>query len=805
MNCKTARYNEMKNNLLKIFAISLGSLLLTASGETEKGPAKINLIIYPDQVVNRIEEGIYGQFLEHIYHSLHGGLWGEVVWNRSFEETPSTHGNWLKAEMLSDWKFSGSSIKVSGENPRFIPVGSGAWRSYELSLRVRKTGGKGPVIVAVRHDRGSSLQLLLGDKIILRNISGQKKDTLAIVSSVAEPGKWYSICISYNNSVLRASIDDKLLLEAKTSAGREAGHFALGAENGGEGEFKDMIVTSPDGSVLFGGMPSPARHWQILGSGTELALDTINPLNSNLSMKIITQGKGEGICQKKFYLKKGDALSGSVWLKGKSSIGIEVRLRDGNKILAEQKIRISDESWKEYPLTLNPVTNADYASLEISASDKAVFWVDQVVLMPNSARQNGGFRPDLLKAVTDLQPASLRWPGGSFIGGFKWKNTIGPQSKRIGKTGWDDYDPLAFGVDEFISLCSKVGAEPVMVVNIGPRRNAPADTESLRDVCDLMEYCNGPATSKWGAVRASNGHPVPYKIKYWELDNEVWSTKPEVYASLVNEFATAMKKIDSSIILIACGSGSLGQNPGQWPVGDEVIVNNVTPLIDFISIHHYEGAGGYQTGPVKEEIFLNSLEEKIKRSPNPHIKIYLSEWNLGTTDWRTGLYAAGVLNNFERNSDNVPMACPALFLRHVSAPGWDNAFINFDNRTWFPAPNYVIMKLYRDNFAPLKIRHEGDPGEINVIASRLEDGSQVFVKIVNPSEDPVEMSLTVADGFGVDKASLTIVTADSLTARNTLNKPSVIAPRESTLTVKGNMISFSMPKFTAGVVKISKK
>ncbi len=90
----------------------------------------------------------------------------------------------------------------------------------------------------------------------------------------------------------------------------------------------------------------------------------------------------------------------------------------------------------------------------------------------------------------------------------------------------------------------------------------------------------------------------------------------------------------------------------------------------------------------------------IAKSANPNVKLYMSEWNAQSTDWRTGLYAGGFLNAAERNGDVLGMAGPALFLRHVSARAWDNAFVNFDHRRWFPAPNYVVMKLWRGHYAP---------------------------------------------------------------------------------------------------------
>lgn len=150
-------------------------------------------------------------------------------------------------------------------------------------------------------------------------------------------------------------------------------------------------------------------------------------------------------------------------------------------------------------------------------------------MMPKSWAKAGGFRPDLLQAVAELRPPVIRWPGGCYASWYRWKEGIGPQHKRqsFPVEVWEDRDVNSLGTDEFIALCRKVGAEPLFVITLGfgefPRSypNVTAD-ELLQDALDWMEYCNGPADSKWGKVRATNGHPEPYNVKYWELDNEVW-------------------------------------------------------------------------------------------------------------------------------------------------------------------------------------------------------------------------------------------------------------------------------------------
>ena len=48
----------------------------------DPSPVVVNATINTQDVVQKIDPKIYSQFLEHIYNSCNGGLWGELVWNR---------------------------------------------------------------------------------------------------------------------------------------------------------------------------------------------------------------------------------------------------------------------------------------------------------------------------------------------------------------------------------------------------------------------------------------------------------------------------------------------------------------------------------------------------------------------------------------------------------------------------------------------------------------------------------------------------------------------------------------------------
>jgi alpha-N-arabinofuranosidase len=176
----------------------------------------------------------------------------------------------------------------------------------------------------------------------------------------------------------------------------------------------------------------------------------------------------------------------------------------------------------------------------------------------------------------------------------------------------------------------------------------------------------------------------------------------------------------------------------------------------------------------------------------------VSEWNAQSTDWRTGLYAGGLLNGFERLGDVLEIGAPALFLRHVSATEWDNAFINFDHTSWFPAPNYVVMKLWRDHYAPARVALEGDAGPLNIVATR--DGTELILKTVNPTGDAVTVNVETAADLA--DASMLVVAPGATDARNTLSDPKTVAAEAAPVGVREGGITFRMPPLSAGVVEL---
>jgi alpha-N-arabinofuranosidase len=774
------------------------SLLAATCTATE-----VKLSVNTDQVVGKVDERVYGQFLEHIYHSVNGGLWGEMVRARSFEPGGSAG---------DVWSVESDAVVQRGlaDNCRLV-FGDLTWKDYEYTLEARKLDGREGFLIIFRAASADDFYWVnLGgwgnvNHGIERGVSGQGRwRAVATTPGKIEPDHWYKIRVRCEGPRMLVFLDDQQIFDFTDKEHPHlAGQVGVGTW-GTAAQYRNFKVTALDGQVLFSGLPAGVGHnsaapgWTAYGPGV-VSLSREKPLNGDYCQAIDPQDSETGVAQGHFCVRAGQSYSGTLWARGDEEARTIVRLVDGDHLLAQFEPGYPSADWTELPFTLTPDASADDATLQVGIVGTKTVWIDQVSMAPDAAARAGGFRPDLLQAVADLKPAVIRWPGGCFAEYYLWKDGIGPQAKRqkYPISIWDDQDTNAFGTDEFMAMCRKVGAEPMLVINIGRHSPQSSREEMIRYAQQWVEYCNGPATSEWGKVRAANGHPKPYGVKYWEIDNETWRMGVEEYIKAVRDFAPALKQVDPTIQIAACGSGGMNL---EWNQG---IIEGCAELVDLLSIHHYENPANFATGPSRYERFFVETGKLIAASRNPKMKLFISEWNAQSTDWRTGLYAAGLLNAFER-VDAVGMASPALFLRHVSATDWDNAFINFDQSGWFPAPNYVVMKLYRDHFQPLRLALEGDAGGLNALATRSEDGRQMVLKVVNPGTERLQVCLQTMPSGAWSRADLQVVAPGDLNVRNTLDDPHLVAARQARATFGADGVRFALPPLSVGVLSLER-
>ena len=659
---------------------------------------------------------------------------------------------------------------------------------------------------------------------------------------VNENQQWHKLRVESRGSKVTVYWDGKEVLsyDGLEQADR---NFVTFWVNYTEATYRNIKLTATDGKTLFEGtpgdvkIPAVAQQWTAFGEGGKYRLVKDDAVNMRYSQEI-TAGKTEaGIFQGPLDVD-GENFVGSIYAKGKGELIVGLRSTKGN-IIARQSFKVSKE-WKKYEFTLVPqmIEGTDGhcricvdsipipSSLEKLADSLGVenakritrfscdcdfvimvkngtVQVDMATMTTQTGKNLGGFRPDILKAVKELHPTCLRWPGGGYVAQYDWKWGIGPQEnrERWAHWMWMDYDQNCFGTDEFIRFCREVNSEPIIVVSVKFERPAEEYDSILQDAVNWLRYCNAPVTDEWGAKRAANGHPEPYNVKYWEIDNEMWEMGIDRYEKCVRDFSTAMRKIDPSIKIIACGGFR----------EDEDFIKRSGSYFDYLSLHHYEQQGGYATGPVRLGQQYDRYAQMIADGPNPNIKLFISEWNLNSIDWRTGLFAGGFLNMCEAR-DVVAMGAAALFIRRTDAPDWNNAFINFDYKDLFKAPNCQVTELWYDHFSKYRLGFSGETGNLSVSTTLSENGSDVIVKVVNPTDEPAVLRIK-GDWPGISNAAFDYYAPGSLTVANSMKNKQAVALKKATaktddriITIEdeANDVILSVPALSAGVLTITK-
>ncbi len=206
------------------------------------------------------------------------------------------------------------------------------------------------------------------------------------------------------------------------------------------------------------------------------------------------------------------------------------------------------------------------------------------------AADEQGLRRDFYTALKEAGLPCVRLPGGNFVSGWQWKDSVGPMAERKPHLdmAWRQFIPNDVGHDEYLQWAEKAGAEPVYTVNLG--------TGTLQDAADCVEYTNFPGGSYWADLRKKNGHPAPYGVKTWCLGNEMdgpwqiasYERRPRDYGILAHETSKAMKWVDPTIETVACVSSSPFLN--HYPEWDRTALEECYETVDYISLHHYHSA-----------------------------------------------------------------------------------------------------------------------------------------------------------------------------------------------------------------------
>ena len=297
----------------------------------------------------------------------------------------------------------------------------------------------------------------------------------------------------------------------------------------------------------------------------------------------VTRGDGEphGIAQAGLSLVRGRRYEVRLVLRAEGSVGgVDVALETDQCGRVAETVEGVDGDWRTFSLTLSATEDAHNARFSITFRQPGALWIGAASLMPSDHTQ--GWRTDVLDLARGLKPPIVRYPGGNFASDYHWEDGIGDRDRRPVRfdDAWKVYEPNDVGTDEFIEWCRLLETEPYLCVNTG--NGTPEEAAAW------VEYCNGPADSTYGRLRAEHGHPEPYDVIYWGIGNETygnWQTghvDAETFAHECVVFARAMRAVDPRLKLLAVGG-----MPDRWPDWNGAVARIAGAEIDYITLHHY--------------------------------------------------------------------------------------------------------------------------------------------------------------------------------------------------------------------------
>ena len=568
------------------------------------------------------------------------------------------------------------------------------------------------------------------------------------------------------------------------------------------------------------------KYWQSSAEKGSVAVVPVGFQNGEKSVRLAADRGAARLRQGRVHLQEGHSYDGSVWLKPERG-SLQARLRvtgSGGALLAEAPLRTSGREWQEVPYSFSSPATDREASIEVVAEGDGAVLLDHLSLMRADARRSGMLRPDLVQALRGLDPPFIRWPGGSFASIYRWKDGIGPHVARKyhPNTIWGGYsDYYGFGTEEFMELCRQLAADPMVVLAA-----TSTDPRQLEDALDWARYLNDPPTTEWGRRRAANGHPEPYRVPYFQIDNEPMNhgLTPERYAEIVSLYGRRLREVVPEARIVACGQKR--SNDMAW---SQKVVDLAGDHFDILGVHNYEyEPERFASGVRRIEDYLVKLRDYVRASRHPDIRIAVLEWNLSRAyDWRAGLHAAGSLILYERLGPELDMTSPALLMRNTTDdPTW-TAFIYHDHVSWFPGSAYVVEKLFREHYAE---RHfastsgtlrdvedrtaffddvsqmkpeDWQPGTVDAVATGSADGRRIVVKAVNYEARPNTLLVRLQGSAVPAEARATVHTVGAgLTDAPSLESPDRIRPVASPIPYARDL-AVELGPYTVAVVEIS--
>ena len=573
-------------------------------------------------------------------------------------------------------------------------------------------------------------------------------------------------------------------------------------------------------------------HWSSVSgeqSAAAIALDPANPLNGKLTASLrMTVTKADkkntaGAANDGYWgipVMSKTTYRASIFAKAASNFSGPVTVSivgdDGQEVYAKGKISGLTADWKKYEVTLRTgrVTPTARAHFAITLNQPGTVWLGFVSLFPPTWNgQPNGFRKDLMQMMVDLHPKFLRCPGGNYLEGdtvdtrFDWKKTLGPVEERSGHPcPWGYRSSDGLGLLEFLEWAEDMNAEPVLAVYAGyslkgAHINAGPDLQPfVQDALDEIEYVTGDTNTKWGAERAKNGHPAPFKLNYVEIGNEDWFDKSGSYDARFAQFHDAIKAKYPQLKTIS----TFGDDQPA-----DTLVKSRKP--DMIDGHYYRPVDTFL------KMSLDYADKYDRKGP----ELFVGEWAAYETSFPpwddqskkeppTPRFEAAIgdavfMAAMERNSDFIKMQCYAPMFVNVN-PGarqWRPNLIGYDAVSAFGSPSYYAIQLFSRNLGDEILATTPAGTSVQGCATRDSRTGEIFVKLVNPATNAVPLNVEIKGATSLASKGTAITLAGNPDDLNSITQPKQVAPVTKTIRGIKPGFTYTLPPNSIVVLKLN--
>lgn len=532
-------------------------------------------------------------------------------------------------------------------------------------------------------------------------------------------------------------------------------------------------------------------------------------------------------------IKKGLRYDFSVMYR-QSEPGLKLRLElisGGSSIIGNGVVELPEtgDSWKKATVSFTANDSTMRGKLGIWFDGVGTVDLDMISLFPSDTWKGrpGGMRADMVQLLADMKPGFLRFPGGCIVEGhdlsvrYQWKKTIGAiEDRQLIVNRWntefahrltpDYYQTFGLGFFEYFQLAEDIGAAPLPILNCGMACQfntgevVPLDQLDpyIRDALDLIEFANGDTATEWGAVRAKMGHPQPFNLEMMGVGNENWGPQ---YIERLQLFRDAIKaKYPDFKLVCSAGTDPAGE---RFDFLDQSLRSMKADIIDE---HYYrqpawflENAGRYDNYDRNSaKIFAGEYAAQSDRVVSIHNRNIL----------KTAIAEAAFMTGLERNAGVVVMASYAPLFAHIDGWQWTPDLIWVNNLQAYGTPDYYVQQLFSLNkgthVVPVLQAGSVLKGQDSLYASAVLDKKEhaLIVKVVNASGTKVQRKLNIEGArISPGRVEITTLTANSLQDMNSFDMPGRVAPKTTSVAIKGKQLDVTMEPNSFNLYRVSIK